>query len=177
MGVRGKAARLWHFCHTPEGKKLVRYGAVSIVSALVAFTTLTLVYGVLRLWTEVPSAFFSNIVAGFVNYFLNRKWVWGKSGRSSLRREVLPFWIMSISGIVLALFTASWARNFSNAHQLEHWERTIVILGANSLAFGIVWVVKFLVLNRIFQPNQVSKKDVDADSGSQDDTEWEGSVP
>ena len=84
---------------------------------------------------------------------------------------------MSISGIVLALFTASWARNFSNAHQLEHWERTIVILGANSLAFGIVWVVKFLVLNRIFQPNQVSKKDVDADSSSQDDTEWEGSVP
>jgi putative flippase GtrA len=143
----------------------------------VAFSTLTLVYGVLRLWTEVPSAFFSNIVAGFVNYFLNRKWVWGKSGRSSLRGEVLPFWIMSIAGIVFALFTASWARNFSNAHQLEHWERTIVILGANSLPFGIIWVVKFLVLNRIFQPTRVATKDAGIESDLQGDTELEGSVP
>jgi hypothetical protein len=23
MGVRGKAERLWHFCRTPEGRKLV----------------------------------------------------------------------------------------------------------------------------------------------------------
>jgi cell shape-determining protein MreD len=84
---------------------------------------------------------------------------------------------MSIIGIVLALFTASLARNFSNAHQLEHWARTIVILCANSLAFGIVWVVKFLVLNRIFQPNLATKKDADAESSPQGDTEWEGSVP
>ena len=109
---------------------------MSVASALVTFTTLTLVYGVLRLWTELPSAFFSNIVAGFVSYLLNRKRVWGKSGRSSLRTEVLLVWIMSIAGMVLALFTASWARRFSNAHQLQHWERTIVILGANSSLSG-----------------------------------------
>lgn len=152
MNLKARLRQLWLFCHTPEGVKLLRYGAVSVVSALVAFSTLTLVYGVLRLWSEVPSAFFSNIVAGLVNYFLNRKWVWGRSGRSSLRREILPFWIMSIAGIVLALFTASFARSFSDAHQLNHLMRTIVILSANSLAFGTIWVVKFLVLNRIFRP-------------------------
>ena len=104
MRVRSAVVRLWMFCHTSEGRKLVRYGMVSVVSALFTFTVLTLVYGVLQLWTEVPSVVFSNIVATFFNYFLNRRWVWGKSGRSSLLKEVVPFWIMSISGMVLALF-------------------------------------------------------------------------
>src|ERR1700722_12473905 len=98
MGTRAAMTRLWQFCQTPEGTKLVRYGMVSVVSALFAFILLTLVYGVLQLWTEVPSALFCNIVAGFFNYFLNRQWVWGKSGRSNLWREVIPFWVMTISG-------------------------------------------------------------------------------
>ncbi len=153
--------RLWLFSRTTEGKRLVRYGMVSAVSVLVSFVVLTLVYGVLQLWTEVPSAFFANIVASVLNYFLNRRWVWGKSGRSSLRREVIPFWILSISGIVFALFTASLARDFNNAHDLDHWARTVVILGANAFAFGTVWVVKFIVLNRIFQPAAVAKVEAD----------------
>jgi putative flippase GtrA len=151
MRVRTVVVRLWLFAHTPEGIRMVRYGLVSVVSALFAFTVLTVVYGVLQLWTEVPSVVFSNIVATFVNYFLNRRWVWGKSGRSSLLKEVLPFWIMSISGMVLALFTASLARQFSDAHHLDHLARTVVVLGANTCAFGINWIVKFLILNRIFR--------------------------
>jgi putative flippase GtrA len=151
MRVRSAVVRLWAFALTPEGKKLVRYGLVSVVSALFAFTVLTIVYGVLQLWTEVPSVVFSNIVATFFNYFLNRRWVWGKSGRSSLLKEVVPFWIMSISGMLLALFTASLARQFSDAHHLSHLARTVVVVGANTCAFGIIWVVKFLILNRIFR--------------------------
>jgi putative flippase GtrA len=149
--VRAAVARLWRLYHTPQGKKLFRYGMVSVISALIAFSLLTLVYGVLQLWTEVPSALFANIIATVPNYYLNRRWVWGKSGRSHLWREVLPFWVMSISGMVLALLTASLARHFSNAHDLGHVARTVVIVGANSAAFGIIWVLKFLILNRLFQ--------------------------
>lgn len=159
--MRSAVVRLWLFCHTTSGKRLVRYAMVSGVSVLVSFAVLTLVYGVLQLWTEVPSAFFANIVASFVNYFLNRRWVWGKSGRSNLRREVIPFWIMSIAGIVFALLTASLARKFSNAHDLDHLARTVVILGANALAFGTIWIVKFVILNRIFQPIPVAKVEAD----------------
>jgi len=171
MRMRAAVMRLWHILHTPEGRKLVRYSMVSATSALFALTVLTLVYGVLRLWTEVPSAFFSNVVAGFVNYFLNRKWTWGKSGRSHLWREVAPFWVMTITGIVLALLTASLARRFSNAHHLSHLTRTLVIDGANTSAFGIIWVVKFMILNRIFQPFPVDKVEVDTEPGPQGPTE------
>lgn len=171
MRVRTAVVRLWSFCHTPRGRKLVRYGMVSVVSALFAFTVLTIVYGVLQIWTEVPSVVFSNIVATFFNYYLNRRWVWGKSGRSSLWKEVIPFWVMSISGMVLALFTASLARQFSNAHDLSHLTRTVVIVGANTFAFGIIWGVKFLILNRIFR--QLPVVEVDSESEPQE-PEWKG---
>ena len=158
------AARLWRFYHTPEGTKLFRYGMVSVVSALIGFSILTLVYGVLQLWTEVPSALFSNILATIPNYYLNRRWVWGKSGRSHLWREIIPFWVMSISGMILALLTASLARSFSNAHDLGHVTRTIVIVGANTAAFGIIWILKFLVLNRLFQHLPVAESDQELSS-------------
>ena len=132
MRLRTAVERLWLFCHTPEGRKLVRYVLVSVVSALFAFTVLTVVYGLLQLWTEVPSVVFSNIVATFFNYYLNRRWVWGKLGRSNLLKEIIPFWIMSLSCMVLALLTASFAHQFSDAHHLNHWARTIVVLGANT---------------------------------------------
>ncbi len=165
MGIEEAVTRLWRYCHTPEGKKIVRYGMVSAVSVVVAFTLLTVVYGVLQLWSEVPSALFCNVVAGFINYFLNRKWVWGKSGRSSLSKEVIPFWVMTISGTVLALWTTSMAHNFSDAHHLSHLSRTAVVVGANLFAFGIIWVVKFIVLNRIFQPSPATKVEVDIEAG------------
>jgi len=136
---------------------------VSAVSALIAYTTLIMVYGVLQLWTEVPSVLFSNIVATVPNYLLNRRWVWGKSGRSHLWREVVPFWVMSITGMVLALLTASLAREFSNSHDLSHLVRTIVIVGANTAAFGILWVLKFMILNRLFRSLPVTESETEGE--------------
>jgi len=143
--------RLWALYRTPQGQKLFRYAVVSVVSAVIAFSILTVVYGVLQLWTEVPSVLFSNILSTIPNYYLNRRWVWGKSGRSHLWREVVPYWVMSISGMLLALVTASLAHRYSNAHDLGHVTRTIVVVGANSAAFGLIWVLKYLILNRLFQ--------------------------
>lgn len=164
--MRAVIVRLWRLHQTPHGKKVVRYAAVSAVSAVIAFTILTVVYGVLQLWSEVPSALFSNILATFPNYYLNRRWVWGKSGRSHLWREVVPFWIMSITGIVLALLTASLAHHFSDTHDLGHVARTVVIVGANTAAFGVLWILKFLILNRLFRSLPASAPYEDTDRAS-----------
>jgi hypothetical protein len=58
---------------------------------------------------------------------------------------------MSISGIGFALYTASLAHNFADAHHLQQLARTGLVVGANIAAFGILWFLKFLVLNRLFQ--------------------------
>jgi putative flippase GtrA len=142
--------RLWRFSRTPEGIKVVRYTMVSVISALTSLAILTIVYGALRLWSEVFSTLFANTMAGIPSYILNRRWVWGKSGRSHLWREILPFWVMSFTGIGFALFTASLAHNFADAHHLHHLARTVLVVGANIAAFGILWLLKFIILNRLF---------------------------
>ncbi len=144
------ADRLWRLCRTPQGFRLIKYATVSAISALTSLIVLTLVFGVFRLWGEVWSTLFANVVAGFPSYFLNRQWVWGKSGRSHIWREVVPFWVLSLTGIAFALVTAAWARHFADAHDLEHLARTALVDGANIAAFGILWILKFLVFNRLF---------------------------
>jgi putative flippase GtrA len=111
---------------------------------------LTIVFGVLRLWSEVVSTLFANVMAGIPSYFLNRQWVWGKSGRSHIWREIVPFWVMSITGIGFALYAASLAQAFANSHHLQHLARTVLVIGANVAAFSILWLLKFLILNRLF---------------------------
>jgi len=142
--------KLWRMAGTPEGLKLIKYTTVSAISALTSIVVLTVIYGVLRLGSEVTSTLIANIVAGVPSYILNRRWVWGKSGRSHWWREVLPFWVMSLTGIGFALYTATLAKEFANTHHLQHLSRTLLVVGANVAAFGIVWLFKFLILNRLF---------------------------
>jgi len=149
--MKSSLLRLWRFSRTPEGLKVIRYSMVSVISALTSLVILTIVYGVLRLWGAVVSTLFSNIMAGIPSYYLNRRWVWGKGGRSHIWRELLPFWVMSITGILFALYTASLAQHFANEHHLQHLARTALVVGANVAAFGILWILKFLILNRLFR--------------------------
>jgi putative flippase GtrA len=141
------------FYSTPQGKKLVRFVLVSIVSAIISFVLLAIIYGGLHLWSEVPSTLVATILASIPNYYLNRRWVWGKSGRSRVWREWIPFWAITILGLVLALVAAALAHNFSNAHDLGHVARTIVLLASNLIAFGSRWILKFVILNRVFRPD------------------------
>lgn len=144
------AVRLWRLYQTPLGKRLFRYSMVSVVSTIVSLGTLAIVYGVFRVWTEVPSTLFANLVAVVPSYYLNRNWAWGKSGRSHVTREVVPFWVASVAGILLSIVTSSGARDFSQRHHFHHFGSTVVVEGANIFAFGVLWVLKFVVFNRLF---------------------------
>ena len=143
--------RMVAYYNNPRGKKLVRFVLVSIVSAIISFLLLAIIYGGLHLWSEVPSTLVATILASIPNYYLNRRWVWGKSGRSRVWREWIPFWSITILGLVLALAAAALARNFSNAHDLDHVARTVVLLASNLIAFGSRWILKFVILNRVFR--------------------------
>jgi putative flippase GtrA len=148
--VKTRLERLWRLAHTPQGLKVIKYSMVSVISACTSLVILVLVFGVLRLWGEVASTLFANITASIPSYYLNRKWVWGKGGRSHIWRELVPFWVTAISGILFALYAASLAHNFANTHHLQHLARTALVVGANIAAFGILWIVRFFILNRLF---------------------------
>ncbi len=107
---------------------------------------------------------FANLVASIPAYTLNRRWSWGKSGRSHVFKEVVPFWTMTVIGIALSILTASEAHHLSNVHHLHHFGRTVVVEGANTGAFAILWVVKFLVLNRLFRVHPVAEMEAQAET-------------
>ncbi len=146
------ALRVWAWLHTREGRKIFRYTMVSVISTSVSLVVLGLVFGVFRLWTEVPSTVFANVVAAFPSYWLNRRWAWGKGGRSHLVREVLPFWVMSLSSIAFSMVGAAVARYTGQALHFHHLEQTALVLFANVLSFAIFWVLKLMVFNRTFKP-------------------------
>jgi putative flippase GtrA len=124
---------------------------VSVISTAVSTIVIILVYGAYHVWTEIPSTIFGNAVATFPSYWLNRKWAWGKHGRSHLIKEVLPFWSMAALGIAFSIIGAALARDIGHHLKLAHIEQTVLVLVANFLSFAIFWVVKLLVFNRMFK--------------------------
>ena len=146
-----RAEHLWEKRDTPEARKLFRYTMVSVVSTAVSFVTLGVVFGLLHLWGEVASTVFANVVASVPSYFLTRNWVWGKTGRSHLVKEIIPFWVMSALGIAFSIVGAALARHYAIKYNLDHFETTLLVLAANVFSFAIFWVAKMLVFNRLFR--------------------------
>ncbi|MGH9109869.1 MAG: GtrA family protein [Acidimicrobiales bacterium] len=168
-----RLARLWAWLHTHEGRKVFRYTMVSVISTAVSFVVLFLVYGVMRLWTEVPSTVFANGVATFPSYWLNRNWAWGKGGRSHLMKEVVPFWAAAAAGIAFSMIGAAIARHITQTHQLSHLEGTILVLVANVASFGIFWIVKLVLFNHLFHTPSVLQE-IDEELDAEGSTEGAG---
>ncbi|HEX3333127.1 MAG TPA: GtrA family protein, partial [Acidimicrobiales bacterium] len=143
--------QLWDWLHTHEGRKIFRYSMVSVISTAVSLIVIAIVYGVLHQWSEVPSTVFGNVVATFPSYWLNRKWAWGKHGRSHFLKEVVPFWTAAAAGIAFSIIWASLARHYAIKYQLDHFETTVLVLAANVMSFGIFWVLKLMLFNRMFR--------------------------
>jgi putative flippase GtrA len=127
-------------------RKLVRYGAVSVVSTVVGMTVL----GVL-VATRALTPGWANIVATSVgtvpSFELNRRWVWRKTGRRSLGGEVTPFAVLSFTGLALSTLAVSVAGHLGD--DLSGVARTAVVEAASVGAFGSLWIVQFLLLDRL----------------------------
>jgi putative flippase GtrA len=128
--------------------KFIRYSMVSVVAVVISQATLVLCTGVFGL-----SAILSNTVAAVIStpasYELNRKWAWGKSGKSHLWREVAPFWGFTLIGYLGSTGTVQLADTMTKSHGVHGLLRVLAIMGAQLFAYGVVWIVKFLVFNRI----------------------------
>ena len=81
------------------------------------------------------------------SYFFNRKWAWGRTGSSDLVREVAPFWLLSLTGLVASTLAVAMV-----AHATSGWStsaRSIALPLANLSVFGVLWLVQFALLDRV----------------------------
>lgn len=132
--------------------KLARYTTVSAISTA---TTLSLL-GVLVL-AKALSPGWANLVATGVgtipSFELNRRWVWGKGGRRSMGKEVLPFCLLSFSGLALSTAAVSLSTAWAQGRGFGTGQVALVAETANLVTFGSLWVVQFFMLDRLlFRP-------------------------
>ena len=136
--------------HRPTLQKMSRCFVVSVGTTLLSAAVLV----ALALGAGVPAGS-ANVIAvccGIApSYFANRHWVWGRSGRGSLAREILPFWVLSLAGLVASTLTVSVVASVA-----AHWStsaRAIALPLANLCAFAALWLVQFALLDKVlFKP-------------------------
>jgi putative flippase GtrA len=127
--------------------KLFRYSALSVLFTSLTFVGLAVLVGGL------------NFPAGWANFLivaasipfgfeLNRRWVWAApGGRWWQSPEVIPFGAFSLLALGLSTFAvhqtglavAQWSRT----------GRTFAVEGASLASFGSLWVIQYLVLDRV----------------------------
>jgi len=157
--MRKRLEDLVAWSKTHEGKKLIRFASVSAISTVVSFTTISIVYGTKLVNGEIASTVVGNMVATIPSYYLNRTWTWGKTGRSHFRREILPFWLMAVLGTTFSIFGATLAKHVISTNHLHHLVATAIVAFANLISFGIFWVLKLKVFNRIFHVDELAEID------------------
>ncbi len=137
-----------------RGKLAGRYLAVSIINI---FNSQALLYIANSIWGW-PGGWanvFAAILASIPAYLLSRAWVWEKRGGHSMRREVLPFWVITFVGLVVSSVAAALADRQFGAGLLVN----VASLGA----YFIVWVAKFVLLDHLFSQDPQDDELIDGD--------------
>ncbi len=140
--------QLWDWLHTPTGVKLFRYSVVSVISVGISQLALFITFGILQLWSAVWCNIFAAVIATPPSYYLNRRWAWGKSGKSHLWREIVPFWVLAFTGLAVSVVAVHLAEVWSKDFTSSHLAQSIIVNAASAFAYGVVWVAKFLIFNR-----------------------------
>ncbi|WP_420445996.1 GtrA family protein [Candidatus Poriferisodalis sp.] len=120
--------------------RLVGYGTVSVGTVVVTQGVLVVGYAVLG-WPAVVANVVAVCVAAGPAYYANRRWVWARTDRHSVTREILPFWSYSLAGLGVSSLFVALAEGW--------WPSTVAVSAANLVGFGALWVGKFLLLDRV----------------------------
>lgn len=127
----------------------MRYAAGSGVATVCSEVTFLGLYGVLA--TSPAIASIVGWLAGAVpSYWLNRTWAWGRRGRASLAREVLPYVAIVLGTLLVAIVATSSVHAVLDRSQLSDDAR-VVLVGATFLAvYGVVFVLRYFMFDRLF---------------------------
>ncbi len=132
----------------PFLRKTVRYASVSVISLFIGQALLITFHRFLH-WPGTTANIVSVVLSAAPSYLLNRYWTWNKKGRNDLWREIVPFWSMALLGLVFSTWLVAIAD--------RRWGTTLAVSAASLIAFGSIWVGKFVVLNSVLFAQQTSR--------------------
>lgn len=137
--------------------RLVKFGAVSVVSTVVTQSILFLCYDVLTVGSAMVCNVIATSCATVPAYWLNRTWTWGKRGKSHPWKEVAPFWIIAFAGLVLSTVAVGIAAHNADQISHSHLARKVFVQLANFFTYGCIWVARYVIFNRyLFGPRTIT---------------------
>jgi len=152
-----------------SGATILRYVAGSGVATVCSEVVFLLVYGPLHGSPTVASVL--GWLAGAVpNFWLNRNWAWGRRGRPAFVREVLPYTAIILATLGLAIVATGVADHLLQETAISHEARTLAVGATFLLVYVTVFVVRFLLLDRLFGSRAAAAHGERDDADPQEDS-------
>jgi putative flippase GtrA len=126
--------------------QLLRYSAVSGISTVTSLTILGVLVGLFGVDAVVANVL-ATAVGTVPSFELNRRWVWFDQSQRSVLRQVTPFCSLSFAGLVLSTLTVRVVS--ARTVDLSRGWHTLAVEAANVAAYGALWVVQFVLLDRV----------------------------
>lgn len=123
-----------------------RYAIGSVLAGLASESVLLATYGPGLLGPHVASVV-AWAAGAVLNYVLNRWWAWGRRGRASLRRELLPYWTITLATVAVSAWATGVADRFGN--RLAGELRVAFVGGAFLVVYGLMFGVKFALYHYV----------------------------
>lgn len=133
-----------------EGRKQIRYAAVSVVfvpvgQVLIQVLAATLYKGVDNNFTYASLT--AAAILTLPNFFANRHFVWRDASRDNLRTQMIVFWVAAMLGVAaatgLTYLVEGWVHD-----RVSGLVEAAAVFCAQLVGFGIVWVGRYLILDR-----------------------------
>jgi len=141
---------------TSVKEKGVKYMGVSVINVVVGQGLLLVFHAGLH-WNQALSNALAVLISAVPAYYLSRAWVWGRSGKSHFKTEVLPFWIFVGIGLVFSTSMVALVSHLTGAastptNQLTLAEKLLPNL-VNAASFFLLWIIRFFLFEHMFSTN------------------------
>jgi putative flippase GtrA len=123
---------------------ITRYTIGSVLAGVVSETALLASYGTGVLGPRAASV--AGWLAGaLLNYGLNRWWAWGQRGRANVWRELVPYWAITLSSLVISAWVTGLADR-TGSRLFTTGSLRLAFVGAAFLAvYGVMFIAKFVL--------------------------------
>lgn len=149
MPIPRTPSALFAHAKSPDGRKQLRYLGVSIVFVPIGQILIQVLGGAVFDGDYTKASIASALILTVPNFFANKYLVWKDTSKDRLRTQVLVFWVAAIAGVSFAT-GLTWLVEQQVTHENGEVTLTekVAVFFAQLLGFGIVWVARYLVLDR-----------------------------
>jgi putative flippase GtrA len=148
---------LLEHARSTEGRKQLRYAGVSLVFVPVG-QVLIQVLGALVFSEEVMvngemvkeinwtlASITSAAILTLPNFFANKYLVWKETSSDNLHTQVVVFWVAAMLGVTFATLLTFLVDSLIEGHG---WIEKVAVFCAQLTGFGIVWLGRYIILDR-----------------------------